>query len=223
MTRFCASSAALAHAARQLMRKMPPKLGESDEAQRRLDPRRRRGRSDAARHQPEADVFLHGHPRKQPAFLEHHGVRDRPAGGRDVECAARRMVEAGKDAQKSRLAAAARPDDADELTGCDRKVDAVERDDLLRPAAILFAQILDPDRRAAPLVHRPPRPRTGGAPRKSTGSLRASSRDLPACTARDSGLRPRRSAHRRDARPAISPARSRCSRTSPACRACLRC
>ena len=86
------------------------------------------------------------------------------------------MVEAGKDAQQGRLAAAARPDDADELARRDRKVDAVERDDALRPAAIFLAQICDPDRRAPPLVHRPPRPRTGGAPRKSTGSLRASSR-----------------------------------------------
>src|SRR6202041_1785404 len=80
----------------------------------------------------------------------------RPAGGVDIERAARGAVEAGENAQQGRLAAAARPDDADEFTRRDGEIDAVERPDALRPAAVFLAQPTDPDRRTPPFAHRLP-------------------------------------------------------------------
>jgi len=64
-------------------------------------------------------------------------------------------VEAGEDAQQGRLAAAARPDDAEEFARRHVQVDVVERDNGVGAVAVNLAQLRDLDRRAAPLnAHR---------------------------------------------------------------------
>ena len=145
----------MAHAAGQLMRIVMAEAREPDELERGLDARRVLGRRHAASKQAEADILLDAHPGKQAGVLEHHGVRHRPAGRLDVEATARLAVEAGEDAQQGRLAAAARPDDAEEFARRHVQVDVVERDNGVGAVAVNLAQLRDLDRRAAPLnAHR---------------------------------------------------------------------
>src|SRR5262249_7973077 len=143
--------AALAHAAGELVRIVAPEPCQTHEPQRRLDPLVRLGFGNAARHQAEADVGLDAHPREQPALLEHHGVLHAPAAGLDRDRARRLMVEPGEDAQQRRLAAAGRPDDAEELARLDPQVDAVERAYPALAAHVFLAQAGDADRSATPL------------------------------------------------------------------------
>ena len=78
---------------------------------------------------PKPTLAVDAHPGEQAALLEHHGVLHRPAGGIDVDGAARLAVEAGEDAQQRRFPAAARPDDAEEFARAPRcRSMSVERD-----------------------------------------------------------------------------------------------
>ena len=61
------------------------------------------------------------------------------------------LVEAGENAQQGRLAAAARPDDAQELAGRHAQIDVVERDQGGGAVAVNLVEMRDLDRRAAPL------------------------------------------------------------------------
>ncbi len=142
--------AALAHAARELVRVVLAKLGQAHELERGLDPGRRFLRGDAARHQAKADIGLDAHPGKQAAFLEHHGIGDLPARRLDLDAAARLGVEPGQDAQQGRLAAAGRAHDAEEFAGRDPQRDVVERQHVAGTARIFFPQADDVDRGAAP-------------------------------------------------------------------------
>jgi hypothetical protein len=68
-----------------------------------------------------------------------------------LDRAAGLAVEAGEDAEQRRLAAAARPNDANELTRRNVKIDIVERNDGALRADILAAEPHDLDRGAAAL------------------------------------------------------------------------
>ena len=63
----------------------------------------------------------------------------------------RLLIEAGENAQQGRLAAAARPDDAQEFARRDAQIDVVERDQGGGAVAVNLVEMRDFDRRAAPL------------------------------------------------------------------------
>src|SRR6185437_202467 len=140
--------AALAHAARELMREVLAEVREADEAHRPFDPRRALGRGHTARHQSEADILLDRHPGKEAAVLEHHRVLDPPAGAVDQDGAGALLLEAGENAQQGRLAAARRPDDAEEFAGLDLQIDRLNRLDAPARGLEDFAQAGDLDLRS---------------------------------------------------------------------------
>src|SRR5680860_623382 len=88
------------------------------------------GAVNTAHPQPVGGVVPHRHPREDRVALEDHGVgrpvrrrilhHDLPGGGR---------LQTGKDAQERGLAAAAGPDDGEELPGRDGQRQVVDRDD----------------------------------------------------------------------------------------------
>ena len=136
------------------MRIVPAKFGEADQLEGGLDAGGRLRGRDAAGHQAEAHIGLDVHPGEQAAFLEHHGILDRPALRRHLDGAAGLPVESRQNAQQRRLAAAARPHDAHELAGRDREIDIGERHHGAGVATVLLAQAHNLDRSAAPLhVH----------------------------------------------------------------------
>jgi len=143
--------AALAHAAGELVRIMPPESGQPHELQGGLDPCRRFLGGNAARHEAEANIGLDAHPGEEAALLEHHRVLDRPARRLDLDRAAGLGGEPREDAQQRRFPAARWSDDADEFAWRDAQVDVVEGNHATRTAQVFLAQSDDVDRRAAPL------------------------------------------------------------------------
>src|SRR5205814_9754476 len=105
----------LLHAARELVRVMPLESGKPDEMEIMRDALAD-ARGGCARHpKPERGILVHGLPRQQTEMLEHHrDARGRSVNwsARDRERAAVEPDEAGDGAQKRRLAATARADDA---------------------------------------------------------------------------------------------------------------
>src|SRR5262249_16692195 len=81
--------------------------------------------ADSLHFQAEGDVAERGAPREQLGkVLEHHAAVETMAGHRlaaDADLAGAGSEEAGDDVEQRRLAAARRPDDADELGGLDRE------------------------------------------------------------------------------------------------------
>ena len=90
-----------------------------------------------------ADVLAHRVPGEERVFLEHDGAL--PAGRRDQlaadpQFAARRLLEAREQVEQRGLAAAARPDDGEELVVLDLEIDVVQREQRLaldRPWTLL--------------------------------------------------------------------------------------
>ena len=124
---------ALLHAAGKLARIARCGLLQADELQILRGGRLDLAARELALPRPERDVVAHVHPGKQRVILKHHAAiaarpRNRAAAHRDG--AVGRLLEAGDDAQQRRLPAARRADQANELSRCDRKVDAPERLDL---------------------------------------------------------------------------------------------
>jgi hypothetical protein len=76
------------------------------------------GGGDPAAPQPVLDVVAHPHPREHAILLEHHAaVRPRPLHdrARDRDAPRGGLQQARDELQQRALAAAGRPDDADEL------------------------------------------------------------------------------------------------------------
>jgi hypothetical protein len=108
----------LLHAARELLRVSALKAVQAHHVEDLERPRAAFGRRHVAGLEPELDVVLHGQPGQQGKALEHHGhlgvgaadgpagVQDAPPGGWD---------QPGHDAQQRALAAAAAPEDGDDL------------------------------------------------------------------------------------------------------------
>jgi hypothetical protein len=120
---------ALLHPAGELVRVVLREPGEPDHRQHLPRARLALGAGHAAVLETERDVVAHGAPGQQGVLLEHHRGqrRSRPL-GLDAHLASGRVDEAGQDAQQRRLAAAAGPDDAEELTDLSLQRDPVERD-----------------------------------------------------------------------------------------------
>ena len=106
----------------------------------------------ALEHHAEIDVLEHRVPGKQRVLLEHEGdvVRHRPAHGLagDVHCAGGRRHQAADDVEQRGLAAAARPDQAEQLAARDVERGVAEREDRAGGALLaeLVGDVLDPDR-----------------------------------------------------------------------------
>ena len=83
--------------------------------------------------EPVLDVLLRGHVREEAVRLEDHphvalvGRRPRDVLAVDDDAARVGLVEAGDEAQRRRLAAAARPEQRHELAGLEREVDPLQR------------------------------------------------------------------------------------------------
>ena len=118
--------------------------------------RERRGAGQAlapaktAHFEPVGNIVGDIHPGKQAVLLEDHGVhRARVADLlRDIDRAARRAIEPGDDAQRRRLAAAARAHDADEFALADRQRKIVESDTFLTVCDEGLLQMGEDDLRA---------------------------------------------------------------------------
>ena len=133
---------ALLHAARQLVRVRLLEPGEADRVEQPGDLGVRQrlllGAAAPVQAAQEPDVVGHGLPRHERRRLGHEPVLLAGAGGVGAAAghqhgAARRALQAADDAQQGGLAAAARPQQADELAGADVEVHTGQRSD--RPAA----------------------------------------------------------------------------------------
>src|SRR5215472_2013580 len=127
---------ALAHAAGELARMVALEAFEPDQLQQfeRAAAGRRIGAACDLR--PDHRVVEHGAPRQQVVGLEYEAAvtaRPRHRLAVDQDPPRRRRLEAGDDAQKSGLAAAARPDDRNELAGRDRQLDRAQRLERIEP------------------------------------------------------------------------------------------
>ena len=105
-------------------------LPEVDEAQQLLAPLRALLGRDSADAERKLDVPPQGEPRKERGVLEDHGaIRTRP--GHDLsrrgDRASDGLDQAGDEVQDSRLAAAGRTEQADELSGGDTQRDVLQR------------------------------------------------------------------------------------------------
>ncbi len=124
---------ALLHAARELVRIALRGLGEPDELEQLADPGPAIGLGLAPDPEAVLDVLLGGHVREQAVGLEHHphvalvGRRSRDVLAVDDDPARIRLVESGNEAQRRRLAAAARAEQRHELAGLEGEVDPLER------------------------------------------------------------------------------------------------
>ena len=124
---------ALLHAARELVGVPVGEVGEADQLEQLGDARRARGAVDAVQLERQLDVRRDRAPRQQARLLEGDAVVLVEPGLPRAAC--RRpsivppvgLVEVGDQAQQRALAAAARPDQRDELAGGDVEVDVVER------------------------------------------------------------------------------------------------
>ncbi len=125
---------ALLLAAGQLRRILRPRIRQADQLQQLRHPGIDLGAAPAPVHQPVGDVVADGQVGKQRVRLEDDAVvarRRRRAG--DVapvldHPAARLRLQPGDDPQQGRLAAAGRPDEADQLAALDREIDRLQRD-----------------------------------------------------------------------------------------------
>src|SRR3984957_14362401 len=110
---------ALAHATRQLARIVIGEIREPDRIERVLGALLALGLAHALEHHAELDVLDHRAPREQRVLLEHEGdlLRHRSAHPlvADLDRAGGRLHQSAHDAEKRALAAAARPDQAQEL------------------------------------------------------------------------------------------------------------
>src|SRR5439155_26547464 len=119
------------HAARELPRILRAVVPQPDQTQvllHDLSPPRRGHARDA---QAEGDVLLGGQPRKERGVRvleEHDAIPARARDGCAVEpqVTVRRRLEAGQDVQQRGLAAATRPEEAEQLALADVEVDASE-------------------------------------------------------------------------------------------------
>ena len=127
--------------------------GEVHLGERLLHPAGLVGAGDPADLEPVRDVLRHSHVREQRVVLEHHAgvplVR-RPVGDvvvAEVDVTGGREVEAGHHAQRRRLAAAARPEQREELAGSDGDGDVIDRRGVARLGEALT------DRRQSDIDH----------------------------------------------------------------------
>jgi hypothetical protein len=147
------------HAAGQLARIGAREARQADHGERRVDLRRSCAPARALEPQRQIHVAPGGGPRHQGRLLEHEAdVAARAqhvlaAGPPDDPSGARR-AEPGDQAQRRALAAARRPEQAQELVLADAEVEALQRDDAIRER---LADALEPDQLAP--GRRPHRPR----------------------------------------------------------------
>ena len=140
---------ALAHAAGQVFRVAGTEFRQAQHAQQHVDSFLDLGWRLAGDFQAESDIALDGHPREQRVFLEYHaavgtGLGDQLAAGQDL--AGSRLREAGDGVQEGRLAAAGRPQQADELAAGDFQVDVFQGDDVGAARGEDFIDCIDIDR-----------------------------------------------------------------------------
>src|SRR5262249_51890508 len=143
---------ALAHAAGELPGIVLREVLEPDRLERALRARLALGPGHALEHHAEVDVLEHGVPREQRVLLEHEGdvAWHRPGDplARDFHRAGRGRHQPADDVEQGRLAAAARPDQAEELAARDVERGVAQRAHVAGVA--LFAELMrdapDPDR-----------------------------------------------------------------------------
>ncbi len=134
---------ALLHAAREFARMAVFEAGEADQLDHRLRARNRLAQRHALELETVGHVAHDGAPRHQRGALEDHrpvaaGCGDLAAV--DQDAAARRGVQTVEAMQQRRLAAAAGPDDADELAGSDRQGRALERNGFAAAAPLVASR-----------------------------------------------------------------------------------
>jgi hypothetical protein len=150
----------LLHAAGQLPRVLPARVGEAHRGQHLGHPRGARRAPHPAHPQRQVHVARHGQPREQraPVVLEHHAdpFRDRPQRRALEQRLSRgRRHQPGQAAQQRGLARAARPDHAGELAARHVERDVRERDPLPGRARVLLADLPQRDDRRRRLFPRP--------------------------------------------------------------------
>src|SRR6185312_16708655 len=121
---------ALPHAARKLTRIITLEAAEPDQAQQGEDALLDLGAGLAADLEADHGVGQDSAPGQQIVGLEDEAAIGAGVGHHtavEAHRPAARRLEAGDDAQQRGLAAAARPDDGDELAGADREVDGAQR------------------------------------------------------------------------------------------------
>ena len=145
---------ALLHPARQFVRIGIGKFPEPDQTQQRQRPFGPGAARQAPQRQHELDVACHGPPRQQPRRLKHHRqVRTWHRGAAlHQNLAPVRRDQTVHQPQKRRLAAAARPDQADEFARRNIEGNAVERLNPALPEG--FADLSQRDQRHGGLLHR---------------------------------------------------------------------
>ena len=156
---------ALLHAARELVRIALARVPEPDELEQLADPLPPVGLRLAPDPQPVLDVLLGGHVREEAVGLEDHphvalvGRRARQVLPVDDDPSGVGLVEAGDEAQRRRLAAAARAEQRDELPRVEREVDPLERRDRAEGAPQLLELDVGGHQRPIPTrtVRCPPR------------------------------------------------------------------
>ncbi len=120
----------LAHSAGQLVGPLVREPVEMDRRDQLSCPSLAHRSTHACQTHGEFHVGSDGQPREQGRLLEHH--RDASA---HLDPPRRRCVQAGDQVQDGGLPAPRRTDETDELTGVDRQVDTIERDDAVSPGA----------------------------------------------------------------------------------------
>src|SRR5262245_44351521 len=156
----------LLHAARELVRMLGREFTEAYLAQELVRAIATLAPTDALQLETEGDVVSRGEPRIERGLLEDQRAIEVRPGDRSAmveHCAGRRRFEARQELEQRALAAAARPDDDDELARVHLEVDRCERGHL--PVGALVPDLRQAHARQRAVHHRVPRSRSPGATR----------------------------------------------------------